>query len=123
MTKEKGRKSFDGSPVGYKKPPVDHQFRKGGKKPEGSGRKKGSKNSRTLIEEILSEEVTVKIGQKQMTISKLELLIRLGFEKAIKANSVREHEALVKLFERLAPQSIDPVPAVKFETIPGDGLL
>lgn len=123
MTKKKGHKSFDGSPVGYKKPPVDHQFRKGGEKPEGSGRKKGSKNSRTLIEEMLAEEVTIKLGGKQKKISKRELLLRQGYEKAIKANSVREIDTLVRLFERLAPQSIDPAPVVQFEAIPGDGLL
>ena len=120
MAKRRDQKSFDGGPVGYGKPPAEHQFRKGGKKPEGSGRRKGSRNSRAIIEEMLSEEISINQAGKKKVITRRELLIRSGYEKAIKANSVRESLNLVNLFEKLAPESIDALPPIFVESIPGD---
>lgn len=120
MRPKKQHVSYDGSPVGYGKPPAEHQFRKGGKKPADSGRGKSSRNSRSIIEELFGEEITVTLNGKRQTMSKRELLIRLGYEKAIKASSINEMLALIKLYEKLAPQSVDPIPPMRSESIPGD---
>lgn len=106
--------------VGYGKPPVEHQFGPGGKKPVGSGRKRGVKNSRTLIEGLFSEMVKVTLGGETRTMTKKELLIRHGFEKAIKARSVNELNALMRFYESLAPGSVDPPLPLTVESIPGD---
>ena len=112
--------SYDGGPVGYGKPPVEHQFKKGSRKPIGSGRKDGGKNSRTIIQELLAEPVTVSLSGTLQTMSKRELMIRLGYEKATKASSVNEMVALIRLYEKLAPQSVDPLPPLRVQSIPGD---
>jgi hypothetical protein len=106
--------------VGYRKPPVEHQFGPGGKKPFGSGRKKGVKNLRTHIDELLSEKVQVTLGGETKTMTKRELLVRVGFEKAIKASSVNELNALMRLYETLAPGSVDPPLPIVVESMSGD---
>lgn len=120
MTKKETQLSYDGGPVGYGKPPVEGQFKKGGSKPERSGRAKFSKNSRTIIEELFEEDVTVTLGGRAQTMSRRELLIRVSYEKATKASSVNEMIALIRLYEKLAPQSVDPLPPLMVESIPGD---
>lgn len=57
--------------VGYGHPPVEHQFKKG-QSGNPAGRKKGSKNIATMVEEALAEKVTVNINGKRKTVSKLE---------------------------------------------------
>lgn len=106
--------------VGYGKPPVEHQFGPGGKKPVGSGRKKGEKNLRTHIDDLLAEKVRVTLGGETKTMTKRELLVRVGFEKAIKARSVNELNALMRFYETLAPGSVDPPLPIIVESIPGD---
>lgn len=117
MPRKPESKEYD---VGYGKPPVEHRFGPGGKKPVGSGRKKGVKNSRTLIDELLSEIVKVTLGGETKTMTKKELLVRLGFEKAIKASSVNEMNALMRFYEALAPGCVDPPLPIFVQSIPGD---
>ncbi len=63
--------------VGYRKPPKEHQFRKGvsGNR---KGRPKGFKNVRTIIAEMLDQKVDLKInGQHQRMPYRAALLQRL----------------------------------------------
>lgn len=104
--------------VGYKRPPKEHQFKKGSKKPAGSGRQKGYKSSYTIIDELLNETVTVSPDGRTMT--KKELFIRRNFEKAMNSPHVKDSVSFVDLTIRLAPKAIDPPPPILFQMIPGD---
>lgn len=70
--------------VGYRKPPEEHQFKKGG--PGGPGRPKGSKNRETLLLAQLREQVDVNIDGESKRMSKLELIIRRLVNSAIKGD-------------------------------------
>jgi len=74
--------------IGYGKPPQDHQFKPGfsGNK---KGRPKGSKNTYTLLNEILNQKITVKEKDENIKISKkvamLTQLVNKGVKGDIKA--------------------------------------
>lgn len=106
--------------VGYKRPPKDHQFKKGSKKPASSGRQKGHQSYRTIIDDLLNETITVAIGGEMQTLTKTEFMVRRGYERAIKADSVNELLALVKLSKKLAPEPLDSRTTIFIQTIPGD---
>ena len=113
------KRSFDGGPVGYKRPPVENQFKKGQKVP-GSGRRKDIKNYDTIFEELLAGKVTVTENGKRSRISSKEALILRAFAKAM-AGNVNDILRFVRLMEKLAPSKIVPEQAVLLiRTIEGD---
>jgi hypothetical protein len=57
--------------VGYGKPPKATRF-KPGESGNPRGRKKGSKNISTLVQEAMSETVVINIGGRRKTVTKLE---------------------------------------------------
>jgi hypothetical protein len=107
--------SFDGGPVGFKRPPVEHQFKKG-QKPPGSGRKKGSKNSATIMTEIMESFVARTRDGKKERVSVRKALLMNAAAKAL-TGTVRDVERMFELENRLAPRHPDPI---RFKLIPGD---
>lgn len=70
---------------GYKKPPKRHQWQKG-ESGNRAGRKKGSKNKRTIIIELMEQ----KLGRKIEDISKLsryEGMLLKGIQKALSGDT------------------------------------
>jgi hypothetical protein len=61
--------------VGYKSPPVHSRF-KPGLSGNPSGRPKGSKNLKTLFNELLGEEISVREGSAAKKMSRAEALAR-----------------------------------------------
>lgn len=60
-------------PIGYAKPPASRRFGQPGGNPRGKGRSKDARNVSTILEEVLSERITVKVGAKgERKISKLD---------------------------------------------------
>ena len=57
--------------VGYGKPPVATQFQKG-QSGNPKGRRRGSKNLATMIQEALNEKVVVTLNGRRKKVSKLE---------------------------------------------------
>jgi len=76
--------------IGYGKPPKDTRF-KSGQSGNNKGRPKGSKNTYTLLNEILSQKIEVKEKGKDLKISKklamLTQLVNKGVKGDIKAIS------------------------------------
>jgi hypothetical protein len=64
--------------VGYAKPPAEHRFRPGNNA-NPRGRRKGTKNRKVVIQDVLLQQVTVRQGNRTKQMSKLEAL----FEKLL----------------------------------------
>jgi len=105
----------DGTPtraVGYKRPPVDRQF-KPGQSGNPKGRPKGRKNLRTMFVEALNKKVKVHDKNGTRTVSKLEAMIEVNINKAI-AGDTPTFAKIVQIAEKLdvfnwqLDQTIDP---------------
>ena len=71
----------DDREIGYRKPPSQHQWRKG-RSGNPAGRKKGSRNKRTIIVRLMEQ----KLGRKIENLSKLtryEAMLLKGIQKAL----------------------------------------
>lgn len=73
-------------PVGYGKPPKQHQFPKGysGNR---KGRPKGTNNIKTDLEEELKEQIEINDGGKVKRVTKQRLLIKAQVNKGIKGDN------------------------------------
>ena len=72
--------------VGYKRPPRHARFQPG-VSGNPSGRRKGSKNIRTIVEQILGEEISLRDGGVTKKITKAEAIVRALVHGAIKGES------------------------------------
>jgi hypothetical protein len=85
--------------VGYKRPPVKNQFRKG-QSGNPRGRRKGQRNLGPVLAEVLRQTVTVKQDGESERMSKGEALIRIFLTKANKGDS-RAIKAVLELSEKI----------------------
>jgi Family of unknown function (DUF5681) len=72
--------------VGYRHPPVHSRF-KPGQSGNPSGRRKGSKNIRTLFQEIMKEQVSLREGAHVRSVTKREAILRGLVVSAMKGDS------------------------------------
>lgn len=68
--------------VGYKNPPIETRF-KSGQSGNPKGRPRGSLNISTIVEREGSTKVNIKEGNKQIKLSKREVIIKSLFNKAM----------------------------------------
>jgi hypothetical protein len=87
--------------VGYKRPPVDRQF-KPGQSGNPKGRPKGRKNLKTIFVEVLNKKVKLwdKNKNRTRTVSKLEAMIEVISNKALTGDP-RALATIVQIGERL----------------------
>ena len=71
--------------VGYARPPEHTRFVKG-TSGNPRGRRKGSRNMRTIIRNTLIATVTVREGERTRSVSKLEGIVLKQIESALKGN-------------------------------------
>jgi hypothetical protein len=71
----------DDEPVGYGKPPREHQW-KPGQSGNPNGRRKGARSIKEIIDAALRARVKAKIDGKHRTVSKLELIAMAQVNKA-----------------------------------------
>lgn len=71
--------------IGYGKPPKDQQFKKGASG-NPNGRPKGSKNTYTLLQEILNQELEVVENGKTIKISKKTAMLLQLTNKGVKGD-------------------------------------
>jgi hypothetical protein len=87
------------SAVGYRRPPVNRQF-KPGQSGNPRGRPKGSKNFPTMFAEAMSRPVTVRDKKgKIRTLSKQELMVEVMVNKAV-AGDPKAFAAVVQFAEK-----------------------
>ena len=72
--------------VGYGKPPKHTRF-KPGQSGHPSGRPRGQLNFRTAVREALKEKITVREGDRTRTVSKMDAIIQVTFNKALKGDA------------------------------------
>lgn len=72
--------------IGYGKPPKNSQF-KPGQSGNKKGRPKGSKNSYSIIKEILDQKITIKENGKEIRISKKAAIFVQFINKTIKGDN------------------------------------
>ncbi len=71
--------------VGYGRPPIKNQFKKGERR-NPKGRPKGSKNLKTDLLEELEEQMKVREGGKERLITKQRALIKTQVARALNGN-------------------------------------
>jgi len=87
------------SAVGYRRPPVNRQF-KPGQSGNPRGRPKGSKNFPTMFAEAMSRPVTVRDKKgKIRTLSKQELMVEVMVNKAV-AGDPKAFAAVIQFAEK-----------------------
>ncbi|GAA4003495.1 DUF5681 domain-containing protein [Sphingomonas humi] len=73
--------------VGYKRPPVEHQFKPGQKPPPRKPKSAKPKSRAQLLAMILREELRVEIGGKARWCTRAELLVLIAFQLAERGNA------------------------------------
>ena len=88
MTRKPPRRLGKDEPyeVGYGKPPKHTRF-KPGQSGHPSGRPRGQLNFRTVVREALKEKVTMREGDRTRTVSKMDAIIQVTFNKALKGDA------------------------------------
>ena len=71
--------------IGYGKPPQHTRF-KPGQSGHPSGRPRAQRNFRTAVREALKEKITIREGDRIRTVSKLDGIIQVTFNKALKGD-------------------------------------
>lgn len=108
--------------VGYCRPPEHSRFQRG-RSGNPSGRPKDSKNFKTLLRQILNEQISVQDGVNSRKVSKREAITRRLIIGALKGDS-RDLNTLLRLAEQTGEFSENDGPlrveAVRFSWIPND---
>ncbi len=101
MTKDKDYQ------VGFKKPPVHSQFKKG-QSGNAKGRPKGTQNFITVINRALNEKIPIVENGRRRSITKLEATVKQLCNKAAQgdARSIQQVLSLGSLIGIQAPKSI-----------------
>jgi hypothetical protein len=89
------------SNAGYKRPPPAHRF-KPGESGNPSGRPKGSKNLKSLVQKLAARKMKLARGSRIMTVTTAEALLVKVFQSALAGNERAQVVALGLLDKYLA---------------------
>lgn len=101
--------------VGYRKPPVSTRF-KPGQSGNKSGRPKGSKNIRSLIEQEANEKISIQEAGRTRKITKQQAIVKRAFSKALSGDDRAIRTILTYLEAAIAA----PKDAAATEVAPAD---
>lgn len=82
--------------IGYKKPPKQHQFKKG-QSGNPKGRKANEKNTMSILNQELNETVTITEGGRSQTLTKREAMLKHMVNKGVSGDL----KAMLFLFGQL----------------------
>lgn len=103
LVSEENAKGYE---VGYGRPPATHRF-KPGCSGNPKGRPKAKRGLGLQIHDTLSEEITIKKGNKRKRVSKAKAIIEVHVQKAMSGN-VAALRALTPFFrDELAKESVN----------------
>jgi len=101
--------------VGYRRPPVNTRF-KPGQSGNPSGRPKGAQNLKTLFDQILREEISLREGEVTKKVTKAEAILRGLVVGAMKGDS-RSQMTLFRLAEATGQFEEKPEPLKRIERV------
>jgi Family of unknown function (DUF5681) len=108
--------------VGYAKPPAEHHF-KPGNNANPKGRRKGTKNRSVVIQDVLLQQITVRVGGETKQMSKLEALFEKTLSEALAGDkksaalifSIAQKEGLLTPEQEEAAESFSETDAAVLE--------
>lgn len=103
------------NPVGYRRPPAHARF-KPGQSGNPSGRAKGSKNLKTLFNQIMKEEVSLREGSDVRKVTKAEAIMRGLVIGALKGDS-RSTAAVLRMAEQVGQFDDEKDPITRIERV------
>src|SRR5688572_19224785 len=98
MSKETARRAPADYPVGRGKPPTHSRF-KPGQSGNPGGRKKGSRNMKSVLEDVLLEKIEMTENGKKRSVSLLEALIKRQMQEGLRGD-LRAIKDLLDRYER-----------------------
>ena len=103
--------------VGYKRPPPEHQFKKGQKPPPRRPKSPPPSNSpRATLHRILNEDRWVDINGKRVRITTRELIVRMAENIAEKTGNAALRRLLIQLDFRNEPVgNFEPEPVIIYD--------
>jgi hypothetical protein len=84
------------SAVGYCKPPVHTRFKKG-QSGNPKGRRKGQRNVHTVVDEALSQRITIREGNRTRSVTKLDAVILTMVTAALKGDTKAQAQLITLL--------------------------
>jgi hypothetical protein len=91
--------AVDNNKVGYRRPPRRTRFKKG-QSGNPNGRPQGRANAKTIVARAINEKVTVREGETERAMTKLEGMLQAHLVKAIKGDA-RSASLVINLVTRL----------------------
>ena len=108
--------------IGYRRPPEHTRF-KPGKSGNAKGRPKGRRNVRTVVEDVLSQRITIREGDRTRSLSKLDGVVLTMVNKELKGDP-KALPPLIALLRSVGlinevpePTSTEPITAKDSEII------
>jgi hypothetical protein len=102
-------------PVGYGKPPKQHQF-KPGQSGNSKGRPKGAKNTSTLLREILDGKIEVRTGATVRKVSLREAILFRFAQSALKGDTKSAHFLLQRYDAETTQAEVQQTVDIRYET-------
>ena len=87
------------SAVGYGKPPVHTRF-KPGQSGNPRGRRKGQRNVHTVVDEALSQRITIREGNRTRSVTKLDAVIVTMVNAALKGDAKAQASLMAMMIAR-----------------------
>jgi hypothetical protein len=114
MSEEKAGSEIGAYEVGFAKPPLSTQFRKG-RSGNSNGRPKGAKSIASILAKMGRERVRITRNRRARMVSKLVAVFMQLINKATSGNLKATHELLAA--NRLFPESTG---GIEFPTVPSE---
>lgn len=107
--------------VGYGKPPVHTRF-KPGQSGNSRGRRKGQRNIHTVLDEALSQRITIREGNRTRSLTKLDAVILTMVNAALKGDA-KAQASLITMMRSLGLIGEPPQAANQEPFTPDDAAL